>query len=106
MALSHNVLIRRGQRIIISRHSTKWNSSLKDASKSAILKFRNNPSRYPRESLAIDAPLTRISMGQSVSPAQAFEKTRVLTREYITTTTESHIHCAYLDDWITYPFPQ
>ena len=101
MALSHNVLIRRGQRIIISRHSTKWNSSLKDASKSAILKLRNNPSRYPRESLACDTPLTRISMGQTVSPAQAFEKIRALT-----TTTESHIQCAFLDDWITYPCPQ
>ena len=106
MALGRNVLIRRGQRIIISRHSTKWNASLKDNSKSAILKFRNKPSRYPKESLASDTPLTRISMGQSVSPAQAFEKIRVLTREYITTTTESHIHCAFLDDWITYPLPQ
>ena len=101
MALSHNVLIRRGQRIIISRHSTKWNSSPKNASKSAILKLRNNPSRYTRESLAYDTPLTRISMGQTVSPAQTFEKIRALT-----TTTEGHIQCAFLDDWITYPCPQ
>ena len=101
MALGRNILIRRGQRIIISRHSTKWNSSPKNASKSAILKLRNNPSRYPRESLACDTPLTRVSVGQTVSPVQAFEKIWALT-----TTTESHIHCAFLDDWITYPFPQ
>ena len=106
MALGRNVLIRRGQRIIISRHSTKWNASFKDTSKSAILKFRNKPSRYPRESFASDTPLTRISMGISVSPAQTSEKIRVLTCEDITTTTESHIHFAYLDDGITYPFSQ